>query len=93
MNTVNDRINTIETSSEISTAGQDERSARPHPTIRDVARVAGVSYQTVSRVVKEVDGVKPTTRARVRDAIESTGWTPNEAASDLARKRRPALDA
>ncbi|WP_423919408.1 LacI family DNA-binding transcriptional regulator [Frigoribacterium sp. 2-23] len=62
----------------------------PRPTIKDVARVAGVSYQTVSRVVNDIDTVKPVTRARVLEAIASTGWSPDEAAAALARRRTPA---
>lgn len=55
------------------------------PTISDVARVAGVSPMTVSRVVNNQTGVKPTTRDAVMQAIEALGYSPNAAARSLAR--------
>ncbi len=56
-------------------------------TIRDVAREAGVSYQTVSRVINGSDAVRPATRERVRSAIEGLGFRPNAAARTLATSR------
>ena len=41
-----------------------------HPTLRDVARLAGVSHQTVSRVINGSEDVLPETRATVEAAIE-----------------------
>ncbi|MCB9957005.1 MAG: LacI family DNA-binding transcriptional regulator [Rhodospirillaceae bacterium] len=46
-------------------------------TIRDVARRAGVSIATVSRVVNEQPGIRPETRARVHDAIDELSFRPN----------------
>jgi DNA-binding LacI/PurR family transcriptional regulator len=60
--------------------------ARP-PTIVDVARCAGVSIATVSRVVTGTGRVKEATRARVEQAIAATGWTADPAARVLARSR------
>lgn len=57
------------------------------PTIRDVARRAGVSAMTVSRVINGKDSVRPETRERVREAIRATGFLPNEAARSLAGTR------
>lgn len=68
-------------------------SAVPHedpPVIFDVARRAGVSYQTVSRVVNGSGPVRESTRARVEAAIASLGWVPDEAAQQLSRKRAAA---
>ena len=54
-------------------------------TISDVARAAGVSPMTVSRVVNDQPGVKATTREAVMRAIEALGYSPNVAARSLAR--------
>jgi DNA-binding LacI/PurR family transcriptional regulator len=57
----------------------------------DVARIAGVSHQTVSRVINEVERVRPATRARVRAAIDQLGYLPNVAARALATGRTRTL--
>ncbi|RKD27019.1 catabolite control protein A [Ammoniphilus oxalaticus] len=56
-------------------------------TIYDVAREAGVSMATVSRVVNGNPNVKPTTRKKVLAAIELLGYRPNAVARGLASKR------
>lgn len=56
-------------------------------TIYDVAREAGVSMATVSRVVNGNPNVKPSTRKKVLDAIERLGYRPNAVARGLASKR------
>ena len=60
-------------------------------TIKDVAKLAGVSFKTVSRVINNEDSVKPDTVARVRDAINQLGYQPNNAARSLAGTRAYAL--
>jgi DNA-binding LacI/PurR family transcriptional regulator len=55
------------------------------PTIRDVARQAGVSHQTVSRVINGSESVLPETRALVEAAIEKMGYRPNAIARSMAR--------
>lgn len=57
------------------------------PTIKDVALVAGVSHATVSRVLNGSDAVRPVTRTRVLEAIVRTGWTPDEVAAALGRRK------
>lgn len=57
------------------------------PVMSDVAARAGVSHQTVSRVLNSPDLVRPATRARVRRAIEELGYRPNLSARALATKR------
>ena len=57
------------------------------PNIRDVARLAGVSYQTVSRVLNNSDAIKPATRQRVLDVIDEVGYRPNQAARALVTSR------
>jgi LacI family transcriptional regulator, gluconate utilization system Gnt-I transcriptional repressor len=56
-------------------------------TMADVAKVAGVSAQTVSRVMREPQGCMPQTCERVHAAIRSTGYVQNLAASHLASNR------
>ncbi|MEO3867308.1 LacI family DNA-binding transcriptional regulator [Nonomuraea sp. B12E4] len=57
------------------------------PSIRDVAAAAGVSYQTVSRVLNESPRVRPETRATVLAAIERLGFRPSRAARALSLGR------
>jgi LacI family transcriptional regulator len=60
---------------------------RRRPTIRDVAREAGVSVAVVSRVLNDGTGpVAPQTRARVVDAIERLRYRPRAAARELQQK-------
>src|SRR5690349_18596814 len=57
--------------------------------IQEVARTAGVSKATVSRVLNDKPDVDEATRQRVLAAISSLGYIPNQAALTLAR-RAPA---
>jgi LacI family transcriptional regulator len=56
-------------------------------TIRDVAREAGVSIQTVSSVLNGRHGVASETRRRVRETIEQLGFHPSDAARSLRSGR------
>ncbi|SEM69880.1 catabolite control protein A [Lihuaxuella thermophila] len=56
-------------------------------TIYDVAREAGVSMATVSRVVNGNPNVKPATRKKVLDVIRELGYRPNAVARGLASKK------
>jgi LacI family transcriptional regulator len=56
-------------------------------TIKEVASAAGVSTQTVSRVINERPDVSPETRRRVQDVIERMGYQPNALARSLIRQR------
>ncbi|MEO1439160.1 MAG: substrate-binding domain-containing protein, partial [Chloroflexota bacterium] len=56
-------------------------------TIHDVAERAGVSYQTVSRVLNDHPSVAEATRARVNEAIKALNYYPNSAARDLAARQ------
>ena len=57
------------------------------PAMVDVARLAGVSHQTVSRVINDHPRVSPDTRQRVQAAMQELGYRPNRAARALARGR------
>jgi len=61
-------------------------SPRP-PVMTDVARLAGVSHQTVSRVINDHPNVRSDTRARVRAAMSELGYRPNSAARALVTGR------
>src|SRR5262245_62109414 len=56
-------------------------------TIRDVARVAAVSHQTVSRVINGENRIAPETRARVEQAIAELGFRPSHIARSLVSRR------
>ena len=62
--------------------------ARPtQVSMQDVAKAAGVSPQTVSRVANDSNAVKPETRQRVEAAMERLGYRPNYAARALKHGR------
>ena len=62
----------------------DDRAAVGRdPAMTDVARLAGVSHQTVSRVLNGHPNVREQTRLRVRAAIAELGYRPNRAARTL----------
>ena len=57
------------------------------PTINDVARLAGVSKKTVSRVINRSPLLNGDTRKRVEDVIGEIGYIPNPQARGLALRR------
>jgi len=58
--------------------------SRRNSTIDDVAKEAGVARVTVSRVLNNVQNVRPETRERVRRAVEALGYSVNRQARALA---------
>jgi len=60
------------------------RRSRGGATIEDVARAAGVSAMTVSRVINGKHNVRDTTRTRVLEIIDQLNYSPNTAARTLA---------
>ncbi|MDD4037833.1 MAG: LacI family DNA-binding transcriptional regulator, partial [Sphaerochaeta sp.] len=55
-------------------------------SIKDIAKLAGVSVSTVSRVLNQQDNVKADKRERILAAIKQTGYVPNRAARDMVSK-------
>ncbi len=68
----------------------DSTTHRP-PVMADVARLAGVSHQTVSRVLNAHPNVRPATRERVLTAIRELDYRPNTAARTLVTRRSQTL--
>ncbi len=64
---------------------------RMHSTLRDVAKLAGVSTKTVSRVVNHQNEISETTRQRVQAAIDQLHYRPNILARSLIRQRSRTL--
>ncbi len=60
-------------------------------TMKDVARMAGVSLKTVSRVVNREASVQPATRERVFKAVEALGYRPDLSARSLRGARAFAI--
>jgi len=73
----------------------DSKRARPSaarpPVMADVARLAGVSHQTVSRVINGQNNLRPETRERVEEAIRQLGYRPNSAARALVTRRSATI--
>ena len=61
------------------------------PTMFDVARRAGVSHQTVSRVLNDLSGVAASTKLRVEQAIADLNYTPSPAARAMAKRRSGSI--
>lgn len=74
----------------MSQTAQNTGRSRP-PTMADVAQVAGVSHQTVSRVLSNHPNVRESTRADVQRAIERLGYRRNSSARALVTRRTLTL--
>jgi DNA-binding LacI/PurR family transcriptional regulator len=68
-----------------------DEASRRSPTMHDVAARAGVSHQTVSRVLNGFASIRPDTRDRVQEAIAELGYRRNLAARTLATNRSRAI--
>jgi DNA-binding LacI/PurR family transcriptional regulator len=73
----------------LSTAGEIPRKRRP--VMSDVARLAGVSHQTVSRVINDSRHVRAETRERVELAMRQLEYRPNSVARALVTGRSQTL--
>lgn len=78
---------------EAKTGDQNGRTRLPtrDPAITDVAQLAGVSHQTVSRVLNDHPNVRPQTRLRVQAAMAELGYRPNNAARALVTGRSKVI--
>jgi LacI family transcriptional regulator len=65
----------------------DTDFSRKRATINDVARLAGVSKKTVSRVINDSPSVQQETRERIEAVIKQTGYVPDPQARGLAFRR------
>jgi DNA-binding LacI/PurR family transcriptional regulator len=76
-----------------STDGLDgqARGRRRAPVMADVAKLAGVSHQTVSRVINRSEHVRADTRARVQEAMRALNYRPNSVARALVTGRSKTL--
>ncbi|GHO50474.1 LacI family DNA-binding transcriptional regulator [Ktedonospora formicarum] len=63
----------------------------PQLTIEDIARLAGVSRSTVSRVLNSQPSVRPAVRNRVQEVIAAYGYTPQAAARQLVTQRTRSI--
>jgi DNA-binding LacI/PurR family transcriptional regulator len=61
------------------------------PTMFDVARHAGVSHQTVSRVLNDLPGVAAATRVRVQQAMAELKYAPSPTARAMARRKSGSI--
>lgn len=68
----------------------DDATGR-RPSIRDVARLAGVSHQTVSRVMNNHPSIRPGTRDRVQQVMTELQYRPNRAARALVTSRSQTI--
>ncbi|MFL6114049.1 MAG: LacI family DNA-binding transcriptional regulator [Catenulispora sp.] len=75
----------------MAAARQTPATPSPSPTMADVAQLAGVSHQTVSRVLNDQPNVRAETRARILDAIRELGYRPNSAARTLVTRKSQTL--
>jgi len=66
-------------------------AAQRKPSINDVARIAGVSYQTVSRVINNATDVSAETRQRILAVIDEVGYRRNRMATALVTNRSTAV--
>ena len=73
------------------TIRDDRESSAVNATVRDVARRAGVSAMTVSRVINDVAGVRPETRLRVERAVAELDFVPNGVARGLMSSKSGTL--
>jgi DNA-binding LacI/PurR family transcriptional regulator len=70
---------------------KEEGSGSVRVSIKDIARVAGVSYSTVSRALNDSPQVNPQTKARVRRVAAEMGYLPSAVARSLVTRRSKTI--
>jgi DNA-binding LacI/PurR family transcriptional regulator len=88
--TSSERSASAASSASVSASVSASARRRP-PTIEDVARLAGVSRGTVSRVINGGRNVRPAVLDTVNAAIDALGYSVNQAARNLARGRTGSI--
>ncbi len=81
---------------EEETHGEDVRKEKPGAKqvgLRDVAKAAGVSTATVSRVLNDPERVSPSRRDRVLSVIQNLNWVPDGSARALSTRRTGTIGA
>ena len=68
------------------TEGKESRTGR-RPSIKDIAKRAGVSFQTTSKVLRGGGTVADATRQRIHAVAEELGYVPNDVARSLVTRR------
>jgi len=68
-----------------------EAEGRRQPTLQDVARIVGLTPNTVSRALNDRSGVNPATRARIKAEAERLGYVPNIHARSLVLGARKTI--
>ena len=76
---------------DVAAVSQSHASNGTKPTINDIARIAGVSKKTVSRVINNSPLLSEKTREKVADVIRATGFVPNPQARALALGRNSLI--
>jgi len=71
----------------VSVACEEIVNGAKYSTIQHIADLAGVSIQTVSRVINNRPDVAPATRRRVQEVIDRLGYQPNAIARGLVQQR------
>lgn len=80
-------LNRLEQTTDENLADFIKKRGEKKINIYDVAREAGVSLATVSRVINGSTDVKEATRMRIEEVIERMHFSPDKNAQDLARRR------
>ncbi|MGH8721912.1 MAG: LacI family DNA-binding transcriptional regulator, partial [Burkholderiales bacterium] len=80
-------LSTIRYDRDKGRGGRMKKGREPNNTIEDVARDAGVSIKTVSRVLNREPNVRQATRDKVLATAQSMGYAPNISARRLAARR------
>jgi DNA-binding LacI/PurR family transcriptional regulator len=81
------RLSRTNTESALHVCYKDRMPSGRAPTLEDVARLAGVSRATVSRVINGIRNVDPQIHEVVWDAVGQTGYVPNRLARSLVTRR------
>ena len=61
------------------------------PTIKDIAKIAGVSHVTVSQALRDMSCISENTKIRIKQIAEDLGYTPNLTARNLALKNPTSI--